>query len=386
MMQVYYQPDGEPDCELQWIKQVKGRSPLLTCVLGFTETGLIPGISAAGATPRDRQYTAVADAEFLYRGFHPLNRYRLPPLVAGVSPALISRALLVAHSIPISILNAGVPQPLSIPVVHLGGKPANCLSSGQALEPRLVYHLLQEGLFWGDHFAQDYPNRYLLISECVVGGTATALSVLAGLGWDAIAKVSSSQVTGNHEQKWALAKAGLQQWSGIAPSSNNSEFLQALAPLGQADPLGLIAAVGDPMQVTVAGMAIAASRHVPVLLAGGTQMLAIYALMNAIAPVYNLDWQPQQIAVGTTRWVAEDPSGDTVGLAKLLEVPLMATQLSFAESKYESLRAYEAGYVKEGVGAGGCAIAAHLAGWEQPDILAAVEDIVAEQERRYPQS
>jgi len=80
--------------------------------------------------------------------------------------------------------------------------------------------------------------------------------------------------------------------------------------------------------------------------------------------------------VGTTRWVAADPRGDAVGLAQMLEAPLLATQLSFAESRYETLRAYEQGFVKEGVGAGGCAIAAHLyQNWDQLQLLEAIETL-----------
>jgi len=81
------------------------------------------------------------------------------------------------------------------------------------------------------------------------------------------------------------------------------------------------------------------------------------------------------VIVGTTRWVAEDPTGNTVALAKILgDVPLVATQLSFAASVHEQLRAYERGFVKEGVGAGGAAIAASLwANWGQAELLAAVE-------------
>lgn len=129
------------------------------------------------------------------------------------------------------------------------------------------------------------------------------------------------------------------------------------------------------MQVAVAGMAIAASRTCGVMLAGGTQMLAVYALIQAIAKEYSLVWEPEQIVVGTTRWVVEDPSGDTVGLAQIVgSVPLLATQLSFATSRYEKLQAYEQGYVKEGMGAGACAIAAHLyAGWKQAELLQAIE-------------
>jgi NaMN:DMB phosphoribosyltransferase len=131
------------------------------------------------------------------------------------------------------------------------------------------------------------------------------------------------------------------------------------------------------MQIVVAGMTIAASRSCGVLLAGGTQMLAVYALAEAIARSEALDWQPEQIVVGTTRWVAEDPTGDTVGLANAVgTVPLMATQLNFATASWPQLQKYEAGFVKEGVGAGGCAIAASLyRGWGQDELLQAIETL-----------
>ena len=61
-----------------------------------------------------------------------------------------------------------------------------------------------------------------------------------------------------------------------------------------------------------------------------------------------------EIIVGTTKWVAEDPTGNTVGLAKAIGgVPLLGAGLNFATSRYPSFRAYNRGYVKEGVGAGG---------------------------------
>jgi NaMN:DMB phosphoribosyltransferase len=106
--------------------------------------------------------------------------------------------------------------------------------------------------------------------------------------------------------------------------------------------------------------------------------------MNAIAQSYNLPWQRAEVVVGTTRWVAEDPTGGTVELALNLAKndiiqggetpPLIATQLSFADSRYPQLQAYEQGFVKEGMGAGGSAIAASLSlGWQQPQLLAAIE-------------
>ena len=347
----------------QWLEQYRGRPPLFACVLGFTDTGLLPGISAAGSTPEARRYTAIADAEFLYNGPQPHPQYPLPPLAAGASPVLISRALVEALSIPVYLFNAGLPQPPAVPSIDLGGVPAACLTSGEALPLPTVKHLLEQGFKWGQKLAALAAGSYLILGECVVGGTTTALAVLTGLGIPAFGKVNSSHPSCNHAQKSAVVQTGLERMICRDLIQN---------PL---DPLQLVAAVGDPMQVAAAGMAIAASRTCGVLLAGGTQMLAVYALMQALASQYAWEWNPAQIVVGTTRWVAEDPTGDTVGLAGAVgQVPLLATQLSLAASRYPQLRAYEQGYVKEGVGVGGCALAAHLyQGWNQPQLLQAIE-------------
>jgi uncharacterized protein (TIGR00303 family) len=348
-----------------WVQRHRGLQPVFACVLGFTATGLLPGISAAGATPSDRQTTAIADAEFLYHGAQPSPSYPLPPLTVGASPVLISRAIVAAQQLPLFLFNAGLPIPPAVPAIDMGGTPACCLSQGRALPLPIVEHLLHQGLLWGAKLAAA-SSGYVILGECVVGGTTTALAVLTGLGIAAAGKVNSSHPTCNHSQKWALVQAGLQRSGFCSPFS----------------PLQLVAAVGDPMQIVVAGMAIAASRTGGVLLAGGTQMLAVYALSRAIARSHNLAWRPDQVVVGTTRWVADDLTGDTVGLAQLVgDVPLLATQLNFTSSRYETLRAYEQGFVKEGVGAGGCAIAAHLyQNWGQADLLAAIEALAHHQQ------
>lgn len=353
----------------QWLERFRGQLPVFGCVLGFTETGLIPGISAAGATPTDRQYTAIADAEFLYHGAQAHPQHPLPPLHAGASPVLITRAIVTGQNIPVYLFNAGLLHLPTVPTIDLEGTPARCLSQGNALDLPIVNHLLTQGLLWGEKLAAQTPQGYVILGECVVGGTTTALAVLTGLGWDALGKINSSHPTCNHLQKWQLVQRGL--------------AVQTLRELPESQQWQkVLAAVGDPMQIAVAGMAIAASQTCGVLLAGGTQMLAVYALIQAITQAQNLPWQPLQVMVGTTRWVAEDPTGDTVGLAKILGAPLSATQLSFAQSQYATLRAYEQGFVKEGVGAGGCAIAAHLyQNWGQKQMLAAIEAIAAEHKR-----
>jgi len=356
---------SQPQLAASWLQRNIGKKAQFACVLGFTETGLIPGISAAGATPADRQFTAIADAEFLIRGAQPNPAFPLPPLVAGASPVLISRAVIEALNLPTTLFNAGLPQPPTVSTLDLGGEPARCVRTGAALDRATVDRLLQTGLHWGAELAQRQPAHWLILGECVVGGTTTALALLTGLGWDARDRINSSHPTCNHAQKWAIVAQGL---------------AQAQLP-NAADPLAVVAAVGDPMQIVVAGMAIAASSHCPVLLAGGTQMLAVYALMQALRQHHALAWERAQVVVGTTRWVAQDPTGDTVGLADLLNAPLIATQLSFAPAQAEALRAYEQGFVKEGVGAGGCAIAAHLQGKSQSWLCAQTEWLLNERRR-----
>lgn len=353
---------AQPEASRQWLETYRGCRPLLACVLGFTATGLIPGISAAGATPQARRTTAIADAEFLVDGVRAQPTYPLPPLEAGISPTFISRAVLEALNSPLYVFDAGLPCRAAVPTVDLGGIPANCLTTGAALPETTVEHLFAEGWKWGETLGREAIASYVVLGECVVGGTTTALAVLAGLGFEAAGKVNSSHPRCNHEQKWATVRVGLER-ANLSAASH---------------PLQVIAAVGDPMQVAAAAIALGASRYCGVLLAGGTQMLAVRAIIDRLARSDRALGRVEQIVVGTTRWVAEDPTGDTVGLARLLgDVPLLATQLSFAASRYPQMQAYERGFVKEGVGAGGCAIAAHLAlGWQSAQLLDAIESLV----------
>ena len=110
-------------------------------------------------------------------------------------------------------------------------------------------------------------------------------------------------------------------------------------------------------------------------------MLAVYALMDAIANEIEFSWNRESVVVGTTPWVANDPTGDTIGLAKEIgNVSLMTSDLNFQESKFPELQAYEQGFVKEGVGAGGCAIGAYLhQNWSTREILEAVESCITQQ-------
>jgi uncharacterized protein (TIGR00303 family) len=344
---------GVPSAEvLQRLKQQwAGKNPLFCCVVGFTETCLIPGISAAGATPEARRYTAIADAEVLLKGYSD----RLPTAPEGFpSPVVLSKGILDYFGLETVVLNGGLSEPSDLPMMAMGTLPARCLSTGQALKHALVQDLWTKGYAWG--YDQAQSGQGIIVGECVAGGTTTALAVMLGLGIQATGRVNSSHRQCNHRQKESLVRQGL---SHLAPHASVWDVL---------------AAVGDPMQPLAAGVAMGASLGGPVLLAGGTQMLAVAAVCQKLALEQQKLWQAERVLVGTTRWVADDPTGDTGGLAAQMgAVSLATTEYQLHDSAYEGLRAYEQGYVKEGVGAGGLMSYAALQNFSQDAWLQAVD-------------
>jgi len=123
------------------------------------------------------------------------------------------------------------------------------------------------------------------------------------------------------------------------------------------DPLNAAAAVGDPMMPAAAGVVAGAAESIPVIMAGGTQMAAVMAIVKGLAPN-----ALSNIALGTTKWIVDDRSSDVRSIVKQIgNVPILAADLDFGPSRYDGLNVYEKGLVKEGVGAGGISVAAFLA-------------------------
>jgi uncharacterized protein (TIGR00303 family) len=328
-------------------------------LLAATDTAEVAGISAAGATPQARRQTAAADAELLELGPGACRPHALPPLPAGVSPALIGHVVLGGLGITPLLVDLGCSIAPAVPHLRLpapaGAGPAACVGRGSAMSPERVDALLALGHRWGRGLTRRCPGRLLLLAECVPGGTTTAQAVLTALGVDAAGLVSGSLPRPAHGLKAALVARGL--------------ALAALADPGGGDPRRVLAAVGDPMQALAAALALAVAQSDGwVLLAGGSQMAAVLALALALAPVAQRPHLAARLAVGTTAWVAGEADSD---LPLLLErigrhwgvEPLgFAADLRFRATHHPALAAYERGYVKEGVGAGGLALLWQLSG------------------------
>lgn len=323
--------------------ELRGRHPLFVCVIASTDTALVPGISAAGASTELIPFTAAADAEVLVHGqAHCIAGVPSNPL-GPPGPALITLAALQLADMPALIVDAGCHVVPDAPRVTLGDLPGGHIAEGHAVAN--ATELYRGGYELGERLAADHDC--LVVSESVPGGTTTALALLLALGYAADGKVSSSLSANAHELKSRLAHEALQQLDPAQVAAN---------------PLHAVETLGDPMQAAAAGItAGCTATDTPVLLAGGTQMAAVVALLRKLRSLGSVTDFRRRVAVATTRWVVEDPTADIVSLMRAIDVaPLLATPLSFAASRYPSLRRYEEFLVKEGVGAGGAAVVAHL--------------------------
>jgi len=337
------------------VERWRGRKPTFWCVLAHTDTCLLPGVSAAGVSEELRPLTPAADAEVVHLG-SPRCLPHLPSNPSGApGPSGITRAALRLASIDPCFLAVGLRVWPSAPHLRVDGRPGGRIDRGNAVPH--ARELFEIGLSLG----ADVTNGYLVLGESVPGGTTTALALLLALGYEAEGRVSGSMPGNAHAVKSHVARAALAA-SGLKPGD------------GRADPLAAVAQVGDPMQPLVAGIVLGSNTDV--LLAGGSQMLAVAALIAALQ-FDALD----RVVIGTTRWIIDDPAADISGLATDIspELPVLAANLGFGRSRHAGLRAYEGFMVKEGVGAGGACIAAMLASGASIENLEAAIDVAYDQ-------
>ena len=343
-----------------FLDKLSTKNPLFVCTLGTTETGKIPGISAAGANPEITDYTPPADIELLFLGKCECIK-GVPVTPDGIpTPALVTASALKLADIPILAVNAGLRVFPQVPFLEVGAKPGKDIRTGKAVEN--VQEILQRSKLAGEHLSRTVD--YLVIGESIPGGTTTALGVLLAMGVEAEGKVSSSMPGNPHDLKTRTVKEGLRAQKLTFGDLAN-------------DPLRAISCVGDPMMPVFAGLVLGAADRVPVLMAGGTQMGAVLAVVNALNPNVL-----GNVAIGTTRWITTDKTSDLKGLiGKIADVPILAAVLDFSSSRFSGLRAYEAGVVKEGVGIGGSMIAAIM----KSDGAVNKDSMLKEVEKNYAQ-
>ncbi len=323
----------------EFVRKVKGKNPVFVCVIGNSETGKIPGLSAAGAVPEITDLTPPADVELLFYGECKVIS-EVPMTPDGIpTPGIITMSAQRLSDMPLFVMDGGVRVKPHVPYIDVGGKPGGNIVTGEAVED--VEEVIERASLTGKQLAK--TTDYVVVGESIAGGTTTALGVMVAMGIDADGKVSSSMPQNPHQLKTETVRKGLD-----AKGAKAGDF--------EDDPFGAVSFVGDPMIPAFAGVVLGAAETKPVIMAGGTQMCGILSVISKIAPKVL-----ENVVIGTTRWIVEDKTADIVGLVdQIADVPIIAANINFSNSKYEGLRVYETGIVKEGVGAGGITLAAML--------------------------
>lgn len=331
----------------------KPEKPMFLCILSNTKTAHIPKLSAAGKTAELTDYTPAGDAELMETG-NIISVPVLPmtPPYDTPTPAIMTRSALKLTNVPYHFINSGLIVTPEVPFIDLKAEPGEDIREPIAVkDARDIYErakLLAKRL-------QKQVDQ-VIIGESIPGGTTTAMGVLTALGYNG--NVSSSADENPLELKRQVVEEGMKA-SGLTFGSLKD------------DPFKAITCMGDPMMAAVLGLIAGfQGTDVTVVLAGGTQMLAVYALAK------HLGFDTKKLAIATTRYVAEDKSANFVELTEILGVPVVyIADPGFGKSCLKGLHRYETGTIKEGAGAGGAMYLAGLYGITQEEFRNEVENV-----------
>lgn len=304
--------------------------PIFCGILANTLLSTVPGVSGAGPSAEKTLLTPVLDAELITTG--SISSYPVKPNTPTgcPTPATITRAMMDLCNLNPVFINAGLHHHPTVPCLDVYGSVGEDPRYKNAVPN--AGDLFRQGESIG-RFLSGYSDL-LVLGECVPGGTTTALCMLRALGYKA--SVSSSFATNPLTIKEEICQTALARIAGDHVTA----------------PLDLVKYTGDPMMPVAAGI-VKTYSGTP-LLAGGTQMLAVTALIKSL--------KIKCPSVVTTSYVRDDSSANVQSLADEIGVKILYVDPLFGELGHKGLARYCIGEVKEGMGAGGAMCLAHLLG------------------------
>ena len=312
------------------------KNPLFCGILGNTILSTVPGVSGAGATPEKTLLTPVLDAELITWGAITSHPVRPDTPTGCPTPASITRAMMELCGIKPLFINAGLRHKPTVPCLDVYGTIGDDPRFRNAVPQ--AEDLIRKGEVIGNFLSKN--SDFLVLGESVPGGTTTALCVLRALGYEA--SVSSSFVNNPVTIKEEICRMVLER---IRADNITS-------------PLDIIRYAGDPMMPVAVGIAKAYSGKL--FLAGGTQMLAVSAILKEEGRTLPY--------VVTTSYVRDDPSANVQHIAEQIDLKIIFVDPGFGDIGHEGLARYCIGEVKEGMGAGGSMFLAYLLGHSTDEI------------------
>lgn len=342
-----------------FIESLRGKRGSFFLSMSNTETADIPGITQAGI-PGLLHLTPTLDAEFIAIGeVRSLENIAETP--KGVpTPALLTRAVHLLHPFrEIRLLDLGIevkPAVEYFSVHDFALSPSGSIADGAAIPAQEVF---EKGVAFAQEILID--GDYIILGESVPSGTTTALATALGLGYDAAGMFSSS-------------------FKHSPDNIKQQAVQQALSNLrAEDDFFAILSQVGDNMLIFNAGLILGLqNRDIPIVLAGGTQMACVLLIVNRLLQMMEGTLESGQIALCTTKWVAEDPHSDIKALLEMNDFGINAyyADFDFSLSDHPALKLYDEGEAKEGVGAGGALVYALLNGITKDSITRKVESFL----------
>ncbi|MCH9739561.1 MAG: TIGR00303 family protein [Epsilonproteobacteria bacterium] len=338
-----------------FIESLRGKKATFMLALSNTKTANIEGITQAGI-PGMIHLTPTLDSEFLCTGeVRSLDNIAETP--KGVpTPALITRGVhLLSPYSRIELLDLGLevkPKVDYFKLYNFDIEPSDNIAKGANIDAQTLF---QKGV----EFGQSYKcqDDYIILGESVPSGTTTAMATAIGLRYKAKEAFSSS-------------------FKNVPNDIRKNTLKLALSHLNHKDDIfAILGKLGDNMLIFNAGFILGLNNQIPLVLAGGTQMASVLLIVNKILRLMGGTMETSNLALCTTKWVAEDENSDIKALIELLQFPINAyySDFDFSLTNHPALKLYDEGEAKEGVGAGGALMYANLNGISKENITKQVE-------------
>jgi len=344
---------------IDFVENLRGKKATFMLALSNTKTANIQGITQAGI-PGMIHLTPTLDSEFLCTGeVRSLDNIAETP--KGVpTPALITRGVHLLSSYGrIELLNLGLEVTPKVDYFKLHNfdiQPSQNIARGANIDAETLF---QKGVKFGRAYA--CQDEYIILGESVPSGTTTAMATAIGL-------------------KYKIDNAFSSSFKEVPSDIREKTLKLALSHIEYKDDIfAVLSKVADNMLIFNAGFILGLNNRIPLILAGGTQMACVLLVVDKMLKLMGRSMETSNLALCTTKWVAEDENSDIEALLKLLRFDINAyyTDFDFSQSNHPALKLYDQGEAKEGVGAGGALMYGFLNGLSQEQITKKVEGFLA---------
>ena len=343
---------------IDFIESLRGKKATFMLALSNTKTANIQGITQAGI-PGMIHLTPTLDSEFLCTG-EVRNLDNIAETPKGVpTPALLTRGVhLLAPYGRIELLNLGLENKPKIDYFTLYNfdiKPSQSIAKGANIDAQAIF---QKGVEFGQNY--QCQDEYIILGESVPSGTTTATATAIGL-------------------KYKVADCFSSSFKDVPNDIKDKTLKLALSHLENKDDIfEVLSKVGDNMLIFNAGFILGLNNKTKIVLAGGTQMACVLLVVDRVLKLMGGTMETSNLALCTTKWVAEDKNSDIKSILELLRFPIHAyySDFDFSLTEHPALKLYDQGEAKEGVGAGGALMYGFLNGLSKEQITKQVESFL----------